>query len=67
MLEIIGAIFLTLLLGYVLIGLWTYSYFSFIGFDEVNIPAAIVLFLLGFIPITIWWVIVGSHISLSFK
>lgn len=65
MLAVVGAIAITcvaLYFGYIS-GL--YMLFSFLGFDEVNIPFGIIC-LVVFAAICLgWWLLVGTHIHVS--
>ena len=65
--AIIGAIAITLLLGYVAMWFVAMAIPPLIGFDEFHIPAGIVLLVLACIPCIIWWFVVGQRISINFN
>lgn len=64
--EIVGAIAVTLVLGYLAAGFAFYAMCCLLGFDEVNIPVGMVFFGLLIGDIITWWFIVGQHIHIDF-
>lgn len=65
MLAVVGAIALTLALGWVALWAGSFALFCFLGFDEVNIPAGF-MFLIPLVgSLVTWWYLVGTHIHLS--
>lgn len=65
--AIIGAIAVTLVLGYIAFWCFVMAIPPLIGFDEFHIPVGILLLAMGFVPCIVWWFVVGSRISIGFN
>jgi len=65
--AIIGAIAITLVLGYVALFFLAMAIPPLIGFDEFHIPAGLCLLAAACVPCIIWWFVVGSHISINYN
>lgn len=63
----IGALAVTVVLGYVALYFGVMAFCCFIGFDEFNIPAGIALMIPVVLACGTWWVVVGSHLHFSFN
>jgi hypothetical protein len=62
---IIGAVAITLVMGYVAFACGMFALFTFGGFDEVNIPAGICFTILFALDVGTWWWLVGQHINIK--
>lgn len=65
--EVVGAIAITLVLGYVALFFLAMAIPPLIGFDEFHIPAGIALLIPVVLACGTWWYLVGSHLHIDFN
>lgn len=67
MLAILGAVGITLILGYVALVFGFFSACCLMGFDEVDIPAGIKFGIVAVGMVVLWWFAVGQNIHINFS
>lgn len=67
LMEVIGIIAVTLVMGYVAFWFFMMGLFPMLGFDEFHIPLGLALWAMSAATIVGWWFLVGTHLHLSFS